>query len=146
MVQLRMFSKRFLLATLIAIILVSVAFTAGFFTRDRLQASGSHFPVLDQAYEILTNHSLKEIPESPLLEYGMIRGMLQASGDPYALFLEPAIHELETNSLEGNFGGIGIKRSGTTAIYCSILFQIAQPLRLESWGIFFRLSMIIHNT
>ena len=39
----------------------------------------------------------------------MIRGMLQASGDPYATFQEPAQHELESNSLQGSFGGIGVE-------------------------------------
>jgi carboxyl-terminal processing protease len=39
----------------------------------------------------------------------MIRGMLQASGDEYAIFLEPTIQELEADSLEGNFGGIGVE-------------------------------------
>lgn len=39
----------------------------------------------------------------------MIRGMLQASGDPYAVFLEPVQQELSTNSLEGTFGGIGVE-------------------------------------
>jgi carboxyl-terminal processing protease len=43
----------------------------------------------------------------------MIRGMVQASEDPYAVFLEPIQHELETNALQGNFGGIGVEMDRT---------------------------------
>ena len=39
----------------------------------------------------------------------MIRGMVEGFGDPYTLFVEPVQHELETNSLEGRFGGIGVQ-------------------------------------
>jgi carboxyl-terminal processing protease len=51
---------------------------------------------------------LKEIPSGPAMEYGMIRGMLQAYQDPYTLFVEPAQHELESDALQGSFGGIGV--------------------------------------
>lgn len=104
-----MYPKRYLLAFLITIPLIGIAFIAGFIARDQAPPSGNRYTVLNQAYEILSNNALEEIPEDPILEYGMIRGMLQASGDPYALFLEPATHELETDNLEGNFGGIGVE-------------------------------------
>ena len=47
------------------------------------------------------------LPANPALEYGMIRGMISAYGDPYTSFTAPAQHELETNMLQGIFGGIG---------------------------------------
>jgi carboxyl-terminal processing protease len=34
--------------------------------------------------------------------------MLSAYGDPYTSFSEPAQHELQTNALQGTFGGIGV--------------------------------------
>jgi carboxyl-terminal processing protease len=63
---------------------------------------------LNQAHNLLLNHGLLEIPEDRVLEYGMIRGMLQVYADPYSIFVEPAQHELETNNLQGDFGGIGV--------------------------------------
>jgi carboxyl-terminal processing protease len=35
--------------------------------------------------------------------------MLQAVNDPYTVFVEPPQHELQTNQLEGKFGGIGVR-------------------------------------
>jgi carboxyl-terminal processing protease len=35
--------------------------------------------------------------------------MVQAYDDPFTSFIEPAEHELETNTLEGHFGGIGVR-------------------------------------
>ncbi len=85
------------------------AFLSGYFLRSFIDSRSNEFLVLNQAYSILLDHAYLDLPESKSLEYGMIRGMLQASGDPYAIFQEPAQHELESNSLQGSFGGIGVE-------------------------------------
>jgi carboxyl-terminal processing protease len=90
---------------------LTLGFLAGYLIHDRLSTSSSSFSTLQQAYEILTTKGLKEPPPPPALEYGMIRGMVQAYNDPYTSFVEPAEHELETNSLQGHFGGIGVRLS-----------------------------------
>lgn len=87
------------------------AFLSGYFLNLYFNPSTNDFPILGQAYNILTNHAYVTLPESPLLEYGMIRGLLQASDDPYATFQEPVQHELESNNLQGSFGGIGAEFS-----------------------------------
>jgi carboxyl-terminal processing protease len=101
--------KRAFLFTLCAVTCISCAFLAGFFVNASLDATRTSFPVLDEAYTILAEHALNPLPPAPALEYGMIRGMLQAYGDPYTVFIEPVQHELETNSLQGSFGGIGVQ-------------------------------------
>jgi carboxyl-terminal processing protease len=65
--------------------------------------------VLNEAYTILLDNGLENPPEGPGLEYGMIRGMLQAYGDPYSSFAEPVEAELNSNRLQGSFGGIGAR-------------------------------------
>jgi carboxyl-terminal processing protease len=100
---------RSFLITLAVVLCLSLGFIAGYLAHDRLAASPSGFSVLQQAYEILTTKGLKDPPSPPALEYGMIRGMLQAYDDPFTSFVEPAEHELETNTLEGHFGGIGVR-------------------------------------
>ena len=85
------------------------AFLSGYFLRSFIDSRSNEFLVLNQAYSILLDHAYLDLPESKSLEYGMIRGMLQASGDPYAIFQEPVQHELESNSLQGSFGGIGLE-------------------------------------
>lgn len=62
---------------------------AGYLLHDQL-SSVKNFPVLNEAYQILTTHGLNEIPTPPALEYGMIRGMLQSYDDPFTVFVEPA--------------------------------------------------------
>ena len=100
---------RYLLITLLVAIGFVSAFLSGCLLKAYFDSRSNEFPVLSQAYDILLNHAYLNLPESKSLEYGMIRGMLQSSGDPYATFQEPAQHELESNNLQGSFGGIGVE-------------------------------------
>jgi len=100
---------RYLLISLLVAVGFVSAFLSGYFLRAYFDSRSNEFPVLNQAYGILLNHAYLDLPESKSLEYGMIRGMLQASGDPYATLQEPAQHELESNNLQGSFGGIGVE-------------------------------------
>jgi len=99
------FKQSFLLTLLLAII-VTAAFFAGFGTRDRLSPA-SNLPVLSQAYQILQDHGLN-LPGEKVLEYGMIHGMLQAYNDPFSSFSEPPQAELQSQTLHGSYGGIGV--------------------------------------
>ncbi len=94
---------------ILIVLTLATSFLGGYLVRDYLDASGDHWPIFSQAYEILKNHGFKEIPLHKAIEYGMIRGMLQAYDDPYTSFVEPAQHELETGTLQGSFGGIGVR-------------------------------------
>lgn len=102
---------------LLIIILVAAGFTSAFFSGYFLNAyligSKPNFSILDQAYGIITNHAYMDLPQGTDLEYGMIRGMLQALGDPHASFHEPVQHELASNNLQGRYGGIGLEFSRT---------------------------------
>ncbi len=103
-------SRKYLLSyTGMVAFTIVLAFTAGFLVRDLVGYRNANFPVLEQAHAILNDHGFSDLPAAPGLEYGMIRGMLTAYGDPYTSFIEPAAHELETNRLQGSFGGIGVR-------------------------------------
>jgi carboxyl-terminal processing protease len=101
------FLRSFLISLAILLLLIA-SFFSGYMLRGT-QNDVPSFHLLSQAYDILTQNSLKEPPVAPALEYGMIRGMLQTYNDPYTVFLEPPQHELESNNLEGKFGGIGVQ-------------------------------------
>lgn len=101
------FYKSFLIS-LIVLLILGLTFMAGYILHDQL-SSAKNFPVLNESYQILTTHGLNEIPTPPALEYGMIRGMLQSYDDPFTVFVEPAQQELQTDSLQGSFGGIGVR-------------------------------------
>jgi carboxyl-terminal processing protease len=48
-----------------------------------------------------------EIPTDNAITYGAIRGSLGTLNDPYTVFIEPAVRDVERESLQGRFGGIG---------------------------------------
>lgn len=113
-----MMFKRSFWFSLAAILLLSMAFASGYWVRD-LQAGSNSFPVLQEAYQILVSHGLKDPPAAPSLEYGMVHGMVQAYDDPFTIFVEPVQHQLDSDALHGSFGGIGasLRRDEAGAIY-----------------------------
>lgn len=100
--------NKYFLTTLAAGVLVIGSFLGGYLFRDS-QISADDLPILVEARDLLLKYSIEEPPKDRILEYGMIRGMIQAYGDPYTSFSEPVQHELTTNNLEGHFGGIGVQ-------------------------------------
>ncbi|MFM8323112.1 MAG: S41 family peptidase [Chloroflexota bacterium] len=92
--------------TLLTLLLVGLSFAAGYLYRDR-QAQAFYFPILEEVYRAVELRGLKDLPDRTQMEYGLIRGFLQAYDDPYTVFLEPPQNELESNRLEGRYGGIG---------------------------------------
>jgi carboxyl-terminal processing protease len=98
--------KQIFILSLSAVVIIAT-FLAGYFTHAS-QAQPEKLSILNQAHDILLEHGLNVPTEGPTLEYGMIRGMLEAYGDPYSSFAEPAQAELTSNMLQGSFGGIGV--------------------------------------
>src|SRR3990172_5845794 len=94
---------------LLQALFLSTAFFAGYLTRAftpgderglRLPLTGNH-PLLDQALGLLQDHFIGELPEAQTLERGAVRGLVEAVGDPYTVFIEPQANELQTQSLQG---------------------------------------------
>lgn len=100
--------KNTFIFTLITAICIVAAFFTGYMVSVN-HSTGANFPVLNEAYSILRDNGLKPLPTAPAIEYGMIHGMTDAYGDPFTRFVEPPQHELETNSLQGKYGGIGVQ-------------------------------------
>jgi carboxyl-terminal processing protease len=119
-----MLFRRSFLITFGALLLLSAAFASGYWFRANRETGLNRFPLLNAAFDILENNGLKSVPAHPVLEYGMIRGMLQAYDDPYTIFVEPAQHELESNALQGSFGGIGVSLGRDSQGYY-VLFPFA---------------------
>lgn len=100
-----------ILATLIVLIVGGAGFVVGYWARDHqtFSVNASNYPIFEQAYRLLLTHGFYPLPEQNKIEYGMIRGLLQAYNDPYTSFVEPPQHELQTQQLQGKFGGIGAR-------------------------------------
>ncbi len=93
----------------IGLLLVLAGFAGGVAARGlwaRVRPEGH--PLLSEAETLLQAHYLHELPPSVSLERGMIRGMLEVVGDPFTVYLDPAAHELMTDTLTGEYGGIGV--------------------------------------
>jgi carboxyl-terminal processing protease len=86
-----------------------LAFVGGMFVDRWWGSSRAEFPVLGEAYSIIQNHALFELPSAKKMEYGMIRGMVTTLNDPHTSFVEPPQHELQSQQLAGQYGGIGAR-------------------------------------
>ncbi|HUF38084.1 MAG TPA: S41 family peptidase [Anaerolineales bacterium] len=95
------------LSTLI-LLSILLAFAGGYLARELVAREAAELPLLEAAHRILIEHAYDPLPDGPQLEYGMIRGMVSAYGDPFTIFSEPVQHELQSDSLQGSFGGIGV--------------------------------------
>jgi carboxyl-terminal processing protease len=91
------------------VLLVIVSFSLGYFSRQLYDERFGKFALVEEAFRIFNDHALGRLPDQLKLEHGMIRGMLQAYGDPYTILVEPAQAELQTDQLNGKFGGVGVR-------------------------------------
>jgi carboxyl-terminal processing protease len=96
--------ERFL-GLLAAMSLAAVGFAAGYLARG---PASRDYPLLSEASVLLQEHFLDPLPGAAELQRGMIRGMLQELDDPFTVYVEPATHELESDQLSGEYGGIGV--------------------------------------
>lgn len=94
---------------LFQILVVILSMAIGFFGRQLIARQRGDLPLLQQARMIVLNNTIVEVPGDPALEYGMITGMLAVLNDPFASFVEPAVHEIFTDELAGRYAGIGVR-------------------------------------
>ncbi len=93
---------------LIATLMTAGAFASGYFTRVIAERREDQYPLLTEVQSLLETKYLGQLPPGTQLQYGAVRGLVSAVGDPYTVFLEPPAQELESQSLAGEFGGIGV--------------------------------------
>ncbi|MCC7359035.1 MAG: S41 family peptidase [Anaerolineales bacterium] len=99
------------------LIFLTAAFLTGYLVRAvsaelplalPFTAGGGRYALLDEVRALLADHYIGPLPDDNTLAYGAVRGYTAAVGDPYTVFVEPQAHELETQSLQGEYGGIGV--------------------------------------
>lgn len=104
---------------IIQVIFILAAFGSGYVVRAAtaetsvgIGSLGGHtpgnYPLLEEVRGLLTLSFIGPLPDDQTLEYGAVRGLVGAVGDPYTVFVEPQHHELETHSLSGEYGGVGV--------------------------------------
>jgi carboxyl-terminal processing protease len=107
--QTRHKNRRAFLFALMQVVIVLLGIAVGFFGRPLIQQDQRDLDLLHQAQNIVVDNALLDLPSETEMEYGMIQGMLTTLGDPYTVFVPPAAHEVETDSLAGSFGGVGLR-------------------------------------
>jgi len=90
--------------------LISICFfIAGFLLHDIIMRISPQFGLLTEAHGYLTRHYVNDLPAMIELQRGMIEGMVARVGDPYTAYYPPTQHELQTDALQGEYGGIGVR-------------------------------------
>lgn len=114
---------RRIVAALAALIVLSLAFVAGYAAYPLIHAAPP--PVLEQTptddamaefwqvWHLLDRDFYGEKPDETQRTYGAIAGMVQRFGDPYTYFVEPQPRAFERDQLAGKFGGIGASLEAT---------------------------------
>lgn len=89
----------------LAVLCLSVTFVVGYQVGS---AAADPYPLVTNVQQLIEAHLIRPLPSRTKLEYGAARGLVSATGDPYTVFIEPQSHELESQSLQGEYGGVGM--------------------------------------
>jgi len=117
------------LVVILCLLATAAAFSAGFATHlvlgDKFHDSSSPrvvvvdsggpgpdeagaFEIYWEAWHLIEQNFLDELPSLQTAAYGAIRGVVQELDDPHTVFMEPRRRELERDEHRGRFGGIGV--------------------------------------
>lgn len=100
----------FFLVAIIGLSSYLAGFGVNYFLNAQPQAATivpAKFPLVWEAYRFIKDQYYGDIPAAPALIHGMIRGMLTSLGDPHTILVEAQPAQIEQNSLQGSYGGIG---------------------------------------
>jgi len=102
-------------------IVIGSAFLGGYYARAlsgdfpwlRLPLPGlanadGQYALLTEVSGLLQSHYNGALPDDKTLARGAARGYVSAVGDPYTVLVDPPAAELESQSLQGEYGGIGV--------------------------------------
>lgn len=116
--------------TLLVLLIIVSSFAAGFginyyqtqLATPSATAVPTKFNLMWEAWGILKREFYGTIPGKGELVHGMIRGMLTALNDPYTVLIEPDAAQLQQNSLQGSYGGIGAQIEFKNGLYVLLPF------------------------
>jgi carboxyl-terminal processing protease len=96
-----------LIPGIIVVLITATAFVVGFQAHGIWSQDFTEFELVSEAQRLIDENFIGNIPEDLIIQRGMIRGMVAELGDPYTTYVEPVMHELQTDNLSGEYGGIG---------------------------------------
>ena len=116
---------------ILQVIVMLTSAAAGFFLSQIYKQSKQEFHLLRQARDILISNTILEMPSEKTMEYGMIRGLMETMNDPYTIFVEPAVNEIQSDELTGSYGGVGVRLEQDTQMFWR-LFPLPESPAIEA--------------
>ncbi len=99
---------RLWLITVFSVAVLIIAFGLGYGLGLRTNPSGQAFASIEQAWDaILSDYVDSGKIDTEALSQAAIKGMVEALGDPYTMYLSPEEYQLDFGELAGSFEGIG---------------------------------------
>ncbi|NIS81477.1 MAG: PDZ domain-containing protein [Anaerolineales bacterium] len=99
--------RNLILVFLYSITLIALSLIVGYQVRALWPPADERYSLLREAHRLVVDNYFGDLPAQLDLERGMIRGMVVEIDDPYTVYVEPTAHELQTDNLSGQYGGIG---------------------------------------
>jgi carboxyl-terminal processing protease len=97
-----------IIVSMVAVILVALAFGLGFTVGRGNPVVSGNIGIIEEAWNIVhTEYVNRDTLNTENLTRSAIQGMLAALDDPYTSYLAPEQYELGAGHLEGEFNGIG---------------------------------------
>ncbi len=97
----------------ISVVITSLLFSSSCFAQSSKENKATSFQYmkkLNQVFDYVQQNYVDELDPKILYE-GAIKGMLDAIGDPYTLYLDPDYMRDLNDTTTGNFGGVGLSIS-----------------------------------
>ena len=104
------FRKIFYISTTTVALLLSSSCFAQNYSNESKATSFQYMKKLNQVFDYVQQNYVDELDPKILYE-GAIKGMLDAIGDPYTLYLDPDYMRDLNDTTTGNFGGVGLSIS-----------------------------------
>lgn len=105
----------------LGVVIVGVTFLAGYYAHafsgqvavlrwglPGLPPGPEQYGLLAETRALVEQNFNGQLPDSAKMNQAIARGYIQSLGDPYTVFIDPPSAELESNSLSGEYGGIGV--------------------------------------
>ncbi|MFN2148929.1 MAG: S41 family peptidase, partial [Anaerolineales bacterium] len=93
--------------TLLLVALLVFSFLGGYLLRGFSDLTRQDLLLVKEALAALEQYSLVPLPDSLTMERAMIHAAVGTLDDPFSVYVEPVEHELQSDDLAGEYGGIG---------------------------------------
>jgi carboxyl-terminal processing protease len=94
------------LTLLLSVVLV-FTFLGGYLLRGFSDLNRQDLLLVKEALDALEQYSSVPLPDSLTMERAMIHAAVGTLDDPFSVYVEPVEHELQSDDLAGEYGGIG---------------------------------------